>query len=748
MMRMEARVFFSSSSSNSFSDGVSVHKTRSLDVLPLSSRTSFRIEGNDGEADQIFRYLGLGPEDFSISVAAWEARKSLSPTGDFKTVKFGDRSEISEFTDGLGAGIRANDGDVKDGVEVDLGDRRVSFDEVRETEVRSKLINHGGRGINGIRPPTLASLQARQSIEDYTVGSPELILNSDEIRSDEVSENQVKRELVSMGRLGIRGSRPLNLAPQKVNTRSVVDNTSSSLELTDSNRGGIKISNSEANNVTESILVSDEVRAAEVSEIKERSELTTNAGRGVEASRLLKLAPPPVMMRSVVDETSSTWDIFKAFGPQDDQDLKSPRDVISYSINEVEENKDSIHKVEENMEVERRCIDEMQEDCDDTTKKERGASLESCSDSSDDENGGGSVCLIGENDYTVSPNGSFRCNIMSWQKGDFLGSGSFGFVYEGFTDDGFFFAVKEVSLLDQGSQGQQSLYQLEQEISLLRQFHHENIVRYLGTDKDDAKLYIFLELVTKGSLANLYGKYQLRDSQVSVYTRQILSGLNYLHCRNVVHRDIKCANILVDVSGSVKLADFGLAKATKLNDIKSCKGTPYWMAPEVVNRRNRGYGRAADIWSLGCTVLEMLTGQIPYSHLEGVQVIIYTLNLNARFGRISVTIKAVMFSSNTLLKSAEGRLPPTLEVFAIAYAFVVGISCRESYASLVQIGKGELPPIPNTLSRDAKDFILNCLQVNPDNRPTAAQLLEHPFVKKPHSTFQSPVSPHYHAVRL
>ncbi|KAL0348272.1 UNVERIFIED_CONTAM: Mitogen-activated protein kinase kinase kinase [Sesamum angustifolium] len=677
----------SSSSSNSFSDGVSVHKTRSLDVLPLSSRTSFRIEGNDGEADQIFRYLGLGPEDFSISVAAWEARKSLSPTGDFKTVKFGDRSEISEFTDGVGAGIRANDGDVKDGVEVDLGDRRVSFDEVGETEVRSKLINHGGRGINGIRPPTLASLQVRQSIEDYTVGSPELILNSDEIRLDEVSENQVKRELVSMGRLGIRGSRPLDLAPQKVNTRSVVDNTSSSLELRDSSRGGIKISNnSEANNVTESILVSDEVRAAEVSEIQERSELTTIGGRGVEASRLLKLAPPPVMTRSVVDETSSTWDIFKAFGPQDDQDLKSPRDVISYSINDVEENKDSIHKVEENTEVERRCIDEMQEECDDATKKERGASLESCSDSSDDENGVGSVCLIGENDYTVSPNGSFRCNIMSWQKGDFLGSGSFGFVYEGFTDDGFFFAVKEVSLLDQGSQGQQSLYQLEQEISLLRQFHHENIVRYLGTDKDDAKLYIFLELVTKGSLAKLYGKYQLRDSQVSVYTRQILSGLNYLHCRNVVHRDIKCANILVDASGSVKLADFGLAKATKLNDIKSCKGTPYWMAPEVVNRRNRGYGRAADIWSLGCTVLEMLTGQIPYSHLEGMQ-------------------------------------------------------------ALFRIGKGELPPIPNTLSRDAKDFILNCLQVNPDNRPTAAQLLEHPFVKKPHSTFHSPVSPHYHAYK-
>ncbi|BBG96100.1 Disease resistance protein TIR-NBS-LRR class family [Prunus dulcis] len=91
------------------------------------------------------------------------------------------------------------------------------------------------------------------------------------------------------------------------------------------------------------------------------------------------------------------------------------------------------------------------------------------------------------------------------------------------------------------------------------------------------------------------------------YERIILSGLTYLHDRNVIHRDIKCANILVDASGSVKLADFGLAKATKFNDVKSCKGTAYWMAPEVVNQKNRGYGLAADIWSLGCAVLEMLT---------------------------------------------------------------------------------------------------------------------------------------------
>ncbi|CAH9125627.1 unnamed protein product [Cuscuta epithymum] len=300
---------------------------------------------------------------------------------------------------------------------------------------------------------------------------------------------------------------------------------------------------------------------------------------------------------------------------------------------------------------------------------------ESYSDSYNEDDDDGDSCIAGaEFLHTLSGDGFFMRSIKNWQKGDFLGSGSFGTVYEGYTDDGLFFAVKEVSLLATGNHGQQSIYQLEQEISLLSQFQHENIVRYLGTDKGNSKLYIFLELVTKGSLASLYHKYQLRNTQVSVYTRQILSGLHYLHSRNVIHRDIKCANILVDVNGSVKLADFGLAKATKLNDIKSCKGTAFWMAPEVVNRKNNGYGLAADIWSLGCTVLEMLTGQVPYSNLEGMQ-------------------------------------------------------------ALFRIGKGERPRIPDSLSRDAQDFIVKCLQVNPTDRPTAGELLEHPFVRMAALTF-------------
>ncbi|KAK9054266.1 hypothetical protein SSX86_025344 [Deinandra increscens subsp. villosa] len=313
-----------------------------------------------------------------------------------------------------------------------------------------------------------------------------------------------------------------------------------------------------------------------------------------------------------------------------------------------------------------------------STRRERGLLSACCSFTTSNDDDSSSTTT--EPTSSVSPNG-IGCNvsingrfrhitITHWQRGELLGRGSFGSVYEGICDGGYFIAVKEVSLLDQGELGRQSVSQLEQEIDLLSQFEHDNIVRYYGTDKDESKLYIFLELVTKGSLLSLYQRYHLQDCQVSSYTRQILHGLKYLHDRDVVHRDVKCANILVDANGSVKLADFGLAKATKFNDLKSCKGTAFWMAPEVVNRKSEGYGLAADIWSLGCTVLEMLTHRIPYSPME----------------------------------------------------------CM---AALFRIGNGIPPPVPDNLSREARDFVLQCFHINPSDRPTASQLLDHPFVKRP-----------------
>uniref|UniRef100_A0ACD5Z5U4 Uncharacterized protein n=1 Tax=Avena sativa TaxID=4498 RepID=A0ACD5Z5U4_AVESA len=240
--------------------------------------------------------------------------------------------------------------------------------------------------------------------------------------------------------------------------------------------------------------------------------------------------------------------------------------------------------------------------------------------------GGGALAVVVAESTTAdvehlvspSPNRRFRRTITSWIKGGHIGSGSFGSVYEAISDDGFFFAVKEVSLVDQGINAKQRIVQLEHEVSLLSRLEHDNIVQYYGTDMEDGKFYIFLELVTQGSLAALYQKYCLQDSQVSAYTRQILHGLNYLHQRNVLHRDIKCANLLVDSSGLVKLADFGLAKEMSiLSQARSSKGTVYWMAPEVA--KAKPHGPPADIWSLGCTVLEMLTGKVPYPDMEWVR---------------------------------------------------------------------------------------------------------------------------------
>jgi len=269
----------------------------------------------------------------------------------------------------------------------------------------------------------------------------------------------------------------------------------------------------------------------------------------------------------------------------------------------------------------------------------------------------------------ISPDRQLKRKIKSWMRGAFLGSGSLGMVYEAISQEGVFFAVKEVSLLDQGSKAQQSILALEKKIELLSQLQHENIVHYYGTEKGESKLYIFVELVTQGSLSSLYKKYKLQESQVCWYTSQILNGLVYLHKQNVVHGDIRCANILVHANESPKLADFGLAKEmSNILTLRSCERNVYWMAPEFINPK-KTFGPAADIWSLGCVVLEMLTRQIPYPNVKWTK-------------------------------------------------------------ALYMIGKGEQPPIPNYLSEEAQDFICQCVRVDPETRPSATQLLEHPFVNR------------------
>ncbi|KAJ8762769.1 hypothetical protein K2173_022898 [Erythroxylum novogranatense] len=388
-------------------------------------------------------------------------------------------------------------------------------------------------------------------------------------------------------------------------------------------------------------LVADILRSAQINDAtelirKEQTESTEfharlNVAGGIKGVRPPLLKPPPTMNLPVVDHACSTWEILRNFAPESEEHC-CVRTYLGLTDDEgVEKGREGRgRRKDEGGIVSSVCKREEDENL--LRIGEIPVSSASCSFTTSNEDDCSSTTT--EPMSNISPNGRFRRIITSWQKGKPLGQGSFGSVYEGIADDGFFFAVKEVSLLDQGTQGRQSIFQLEQEIALLSQFEHENIVQYYGTDKDESNLYIFLELVTQGSLLGVYHKYHFLDSHVCAYTRQILLGLKYLHDRDVVHRDIKCANILVDSNGSVKLADFGLAKATKLNDVKSCKGTAFWMAPEQMQ-------------------------------------------------------------------------------------------------ALYSIGKGVPPPVPDSLSSDARDFIMQCLQ-----------LLNHPFVKRPLPTSLGSASPY------
>ncbi|KAG2727463.1 hypothetical protein I3760_01G158700 [Carya illinoinensis] len=190
-----------------------------------------------------------------------------------------------------------------------------------------------------------------------------------------------------------------------------------------------------------------------------------------------------------------------------------------------------------------------------------------------------------------------------WRKGELIGCGAFGRVYMGMN-------------LNSGELLAAHIRGLEEEVKLLKNLSHPNIVRYLGTAREEDSLNILLEFIPGGSISSLLGKFgSFPESVIRMYTKQLLLGLEYLHKNGIMHRDIKGANILVDNKGCIKLADFGASKKVvelaTINGAKSMKGTPYWMAPEVILQT--GHSFSADIWSVGCTVIEMATGKPPWS---------------------------------------------------------------------------------------------------------------------------------------
>jgi mitogen-activated protein kinase kinase kinase len=271
-----------------------------------------------------------------------------------------------------------------------------------------------------------------------------------------------------------------------------------------------------------------------------------------------------------------------------------------------------------------------------------------------------------------------------WMKGALIGQGSFGSVYLALhAVTGELLAVKQVETPSPGANSQNDsrkksmIDALKREISLLRDLQHPNIVQYLGASSSAEHLNIFLEYVPGGSVQTMLNSYgALREPLIRNFVRQIVTGLAYLHGREIIHRDIKGANILVDNKGGIKISDFGISKKIEASNIlngagnnknrPSLQGSVFWMAPEVVKQTS--YTRKADIWSLGCLVVEMMTGTHPFPDCSQLQAI---------------------------FKIGGAKISPT---------------------------------IPNHASAEAQTFLKAAFEVEHTKRPSAEELLFSPFL--------------------
>ncbi|OLL23869.1 MAP kinase kinase kinase mkh1 [Neolecta irregularis DAH-3] len=271
-----------------------------------------------------------------------------------------------------------------------------------------------------------------------------------------------------------------------------------------------------------------------------------------------------------------------------------------------------------------------------------------------------------------------RVPTFKWVKGELIGKGTYGHVYLAMNAvTGDLLAVKQVEILQDKDRRRGTIIDgLNAEVETMKDLDHLNIVQYLGYERGDTVISIFLEYIPGGSIGRCLRKHgKFEGSVIRSLTRQTLEGLAYIHSRGILHRDLKADNILLDPDGVSKISDFGISKRSEDiygNDANmSMKGTIFWMAPEVIQNQRQGYSAKIDIWSLGCVVLEMFAGRRPWSNDEAV-------------------------------------------------------------GAMFKLGKERLaPPIPDDVKTDllpaAQDFLQLCFTIDPAQRPTAEELLKHPF---------------------
>ncbi|KAI8918257.1 kinase-like domain-containing protein [Powellomyces hirtus] len=245
-----------------------------------------------------------------------------------------------------------------------------------------------------------------------------------------------------------------------------------------------------------------------------------------------------------------------------------------------------------------------------------------------------------------------------------IGKGSFGEVYKGIHKPTD--TPVAIKVVDFEESGD-DIDEIRQEISILSELDSKWVTRYYGSYIRGTKLWIVMEYCEAGSLLDMIKTNPMSEQHVAVVMRELLCGLEYIHRHGKIHRDIKAANVLVTAAGDVKLADFGVSAQVTATITKknTFVGTPYWMAPEVILRS--AYNAKADIWSLGITAWELANGLPPHANIHPMRVL-----------------------------------------------FII---------------PQQPSPVPDeSFSDEFKDFIAHCLAKRPSQRPTAAELLRHPFI--------------------